>query len=196
MTAIRREDVTAHELPTPTPAVPKVWPRVVAAAVLLLAGGAFGVWLLLRPQPCDGKFSSDRFSYCVAVPDGWSSQPATIGSVPVDEFVRSGEDATVVVIAFNLRPGTDLTAYATAARDRDRQAGLLPGAITPARLGDSPALKWELLAAGENTASFRAIEVVSVHDSVGWTLQLDGTIPSFTRHIGALNTMLGSWTFR
>ena len=196
MTGVRRPEAGGADIETPPPPQPKMWPRVAGAVAVLVAGSALAIWLMVRPEVCDGKFSSDRFAYCVTVPEGWSSQPATIGSVPVDQFVKSGEEATVVVVAFNLRPGTGLTAYATAARDRDRQAGLVPGPITQTRLGNERALQWDLLASGEDTTSFRALEVVSVHDSIGWTLQLDGTVPSFTRHLDALDSMLGSWTFR
>ena len=195
MTATHRAGASVADIETPSPPQPKLWPRVTAAVAVLVAGAAFAIWLAVRPGPCDGKFSSERFAYCVTVPEGWTSQAATIGSVPVDQFVRSGEEATVVVVAFNLRPGTDLAAYASAARDRDREAGLVPGPIKSARLGEERALEWELLAPGEDTTSFRALEVVAVHESIGWTLQLDGTAPSFTRHLVALDAMLGSWAF-
>jgi hypothetical protein len=40
------------------------------------------------------------------------------------------------------------------------------------------------------------MEVVAVHEGTGWTVQLDGTDPSFVERIPALDSMLSTWHFR
>jgi len=43
---------------------------------------------------------------------------------------------------------------------------------------------------------FQGVEVVTVHDDVGWTLQLNDDQASFPSHIGAFRSMLSSFLFR
>ena len=64
------------------------WGRIAALGVVVLLGAGAGTWLAVRPQACDGKYSSTQFGYCVTVPHGWRASVAHIGPTDVDQFVK------------------------------------------------------------------------------------------------------------
>ena len=160
-------------------------------AVVVVAGSAFITWLGLRPQPCDGKFSSTLYSYCLEVPAGWSSSIAHIGPTDVDQFVS--RTATTVITAFNLPADLELAGYARIALQIDTQKGLTAGPKTQARLGGIPAFEWKLSMEG---GRFQGLEVVAVNGDVGWTLQLNDDEATFAAHVDQFHSMLSSFHFR
>ena len=190
MTSIRRQPPVAVPSPPPIEPGPR-WGRigVLLVVLALIAGGA--TWLSLRPQACDGKFSSAQFAYCVSVPQGWSASVAHIGPTDVDQFVSL--PATAVVMSLDLRSGVSLSTYASIARDQDTEKGLTAGPQTQTRLGGVPALQWDL---SESGGRFQGIQVVTVRDDVGWTVQLNDDEATFQSHLDQFRAMLSSFHFR
>ena len=145
----------------------------------------------MRPQPCDHKFSSSQFAYCLNVPRGWSANVAHIGSADVDQFVSL--PATTVIASLALRSGSTLSIYARAARRQDSRKGLTTGPQRSTRIDGSPALQWNLTV---DRGRFQGIELVTVRDDVGWTVQLDDDETTFGSHLGPFRSMLSSFQFR
>ena len=158
----------------------------------MVVAGIAGVvtWISVRPTPCDGKFSSSSFSYCVHVPKGWTASSAHIGPTTVDQFLD--HPATAVVMALPLRSGVTLAEYEQFAVQQDTAKGA-ERQRREADEGGAPALQWDLSVKG---GRFQGVEVVTVHDDVGWTLQLNDDQASFPSHIGAFRSMLSSFLFR
>jgi hypothetical protein len=194
MVSVRSATRPHEEFDLTPPPPPPLWPRITVLIGVLVIGIGLVSWLALKPSPCDGKFSSDQFAYCIQVPSGWHQEPASIGPLSVDQFVRTDE-ALVVVVAFSLQPGTELKGYARIARIHARDAGLSAGESVESRLGNTPALEWDLHST-DSLLNYQGLEVVAVTGDVGWTIQLDASRLSFPRHVQAFRTMLHSWHFR
>ena len=188
--AKRRTEPVEFDVTPPPP--PPRWRRITALAVGMAALAAASVWAAVRPSPCDGKYSSDQFDYCVAVPQGWTSTTARIGSADVDEFTR--HEATAVVMSIPLRAGISVDAYAEVARRQDKRAGLISGPKQSVRLGGVEAMQWEISHPDEPT--FQGLEVVTVNDDVGWTVQLNDDAATYPATLESFHSMLASWHFR
>src|ERR671924_1135193 len=74
------------------------WVPITTFAAIVAAAAALAVWFAVRPQACDGKYSSSQFAYCLTVPRGWTISTATIGSLRVDQFVHGGSTAVVMSV--------------------------------------------------------------------------------------------------
>jgi hypothetical protein len=177
------------EPPPPVKSGPR-WGRIVAlgVVVLLLAGG--GTWLSVRPQPCDGKYTSTQFGYCVTVPQGWRASVAHIGPTDVDQYVAL--PATTIVMSIPLRSGVSLAQYAGAAQDQDKSKGLTAGPPVMTEVGGASALQWEI---SKKNGRFKGVEVVTVHDDVGWTIQLNDDEATIGSHLDQFRSMLSSFHF-
>ena len=187
---IRSQAPVEVESPPPVKPGPR-WGRITTLLVVVAVGAGVWVWLGVRPQPCDHKFSSSQFAYCLSVPRGWTASAASIGPTGVDQFVS--EPATAVVMSLPLRSGVTLGQYATIARQIDSQKGLTAGAAALTTLGGETAYQWDLSVKG---GRFQGLEVVTVRDDVGWTLQLDDDQATYTAHVGQFRSMLSTFHFR
>jgi hypothetical protein len=184
------------EILKPKPTSP--W-RVVA--VLAAFGGMVvgaGAFLLLRPDPCEGtNFESETFGYCVLVPDGWEAGPARFGDdVTLDQFAPPTGTATVVVEAVDLESGTGLEQWSEFVRQRDEEAGLIPGPASEAVVDGTEALRWDVSVATEEGRSFLMREVVVVRSDVGWRITLNDLQEGFDSSAVVFDQMLESWQFR
>jgi hypothetical protein len=196
MVSRRREDALSS-LEVPPPPQPRRWPAFVILGVLVAGGIAAALLLAFRPDPCKGaNFTSDRFGYCLSVPQGWQAQQAAIGNVTVDQFSVPREVAAVVVTAVDLPSGVNLHAFTTFVRGQERQNGLHPGDVEPTRLGDSVAMQWEIVSTGPTGQAFRSLEVVAVSHAFGWTVELADTAASYTQHAPDFRQMLLSWHYK
>ena len=160
-------------------------------AVIVVLVAVAGTWFALRPQACDGKYSSTQFDYCLTVPQGWNASVAHIGPTDVDQFVSP--PATTVVLSIPLRSGVSLFRYATAARAQDTTKGLVAGPLTSTHVGGVNAYQWQL---SEKNGRFQGVEVVTVHDDVGWTIQLNDDESTIGSHLDQFHSMLSSFHFR
>jgi hypothetical protein len=192
----RRREEGGPALDVPPPPQLRRWPLFVFVGVVAL--GVAVVWLILalRPDPCDGaNFRSNRFGYCLSVPEGWAAQPASIGGVTVDHFSVPHDVAAVVVTAIDLPSGIDLRAFTSFIRGQERQGGLKPGEVKTATLGGAQAKQWEIISTGPSGETFRSLEVVAVNRDFGWTVELADTQDAFERHVGTFREMLASWKY-
>jgi hypothetical protein len=187
--AVRHEPPSDIEPPPPIKSGPR-WGRITALAVvvLLVAGG--GTWLGVRPQPCDGKYTSTQFGYCVTVPQGWTASAANIGSTEIDQYVSL--PATTVVLSIPLRSGVTLSQYAGAAQAQDKSKGLTDGPSTTTTVGGTPALEWPI---SKKNDRFKGVEVAVVHGGAGWTIQLNDDEATIESHLDQFHSMLSSFHF-
>jgi hypothetical protein len=183
-----------------TPKTPSRAPAVMALVVVVVGVLGAGAWYLwFRPDPCrNTNFSSANFGYCLTVPEGWTAQPANIGStVTLDQFASASRSAVVLVDAADLQQGTQLEQFSDFVRQKDQQAGLTPGPITETTVGGTPAQRWDFQAVSPTGSTYSVREVVVVRGDVGWRVQLTDTGESLdAASLAPFEQMLGSWRFR
>lgn len=192
----RRGETEPPPIEFAKPKPPSKWrgPLIVGSLVVFVVAAA--VYLLVRPDPCDGtNFTSDTFGYCVLVPDGWEAGAARFGAeVTLDQFAPPTESATVVVEAVDLEAGADLEAWSEFVRQRDEEAGLTPGPAGETSLDGVDALAWDVTVEAEDER-FRMREVVAVRDDVGWRITLNVLSDGFATTTAVFEDILSSWRF-
>lgn len=196
--AARRSDPSARpqiEIATPKPPS-KARPFVVLGVVVVAAVAGVAFWLL-RPDPCaDTNFTSDTFGYCLAVPDGWTAEPARFGAdVTLDQFAPTSSPATVVVEAVDLASGVDLAQWSAFVQKKDTDAGLTPGPSAAATVDGVSAQRWDLTVTADDGTAYRMREIVVVRDEVGWRIALNDTDQGFEVSAAAFARMVESWRF-
>lgn len=161
----------------------------------LVAGSAF---LLLKPDPCKGtNFASENFGYCLSVPEGWTAEPARFGgNVTLDQFSPPRASATVVVEAVDLTQDADLQQWVDFVRQKDQDAGLIPGPASGLTLDGVDGQQWDVTVTSQAGIDFKMREVVVVRDSVGWRVTLNDVADGFETSTGSFQLMLDSWRFR
>jgi hypothetical protein len=163
---------------------------------LMVIGGA--AFLMFKPNPCKGtNFTSDNFGYCISVPEGWIAQPARFGSsATLDQFAPARATATVIVDAADLTDEAELEQWAAYVRQKDQDAGLIPGPATDLTLDGVDARQWDVSVTSDSGDEYTMREVVVVRDSVGWRVTLSDLSDGFASSAGTLQLMLESWRFR
>lgn len=199
MLAPRRTDL-AERTPIELKAPPKrsKWRPVMILGTmgLMVIGGA--AFLMLKPNPCKGtNFTSDNFGYCLSVPEGWVAQPARFGSsATLDQFAPPRAGATVIVDAADLTSEAQLEQWAAFVRQKDQDAGLIPGPPSDLSLDGADAQQWDVSVTSDSGAQYTMREVVVVHDGVGWRVTLSDRSDGFASSASTLQLMLLSWRFR
>jgi hypothetical protein len=199
MLAPRRTDLAERvQLELKAPPKRSKWKPVVVLGtmgLMLIGGGAF---FLFRPDPCKGtNFTSDTFGYCLSVPEGWVAQPARFGtSATLDQFAPPRATATVIVDAADLTDAAQLDQWAAFVRQKDQDAGLIPGRPTDLTLDGVAAQQWDVSVTSDSGAGYTMREVVVVRDDVGWRVTLSDSSDGFASSAGTLKLMLESWRFR
>jgi len=193
----RPADPARPPLEIATPKPPSKARPFVVLGVLVLAVAAGVVLWLVRPDPCAGtNFSSDNFGYCLAVPDGWTAEPARFGAdVTLDQFAPPSESATVVVEAVDLAQGADLSQWSAFVQKKDTDAGLTPGPTGDATVDGVTARRWDVTVTADDGTAYRMREVVLVRGEVGWRITLNDTEQGFEVSAATFAQMLGSWHF-
>jgi hypothetical protein len=194
---VRRSESERPPVEIRQPEPPSKWRAPLIVGGLLAAIVAGGVLWLLRPDPCEGTdFASENFGYCVLVPEGWEAGQARFGAdVTLDQFAPPADPATVVVEAVDLETGAALEAWSEFVRQRDEEAGLVPGPASEASLDGVGALQWDVSVQAD-TDPFRMREVVAVRDDVGWRITLNDLSEGFETTAAVFENMLESWQFR
>jgi len=184
------------EITKPKP--PSKWRPYVILGGLALVVAAAGVFLLVRPDPCEGtNFTSDTFGYCLTVPAGWIAEPAQFGAdTTLDQFAPPEQAATVIVEAVDLEDGVALEAWSRYVRQQDEGAGLTPGPASEAVLDGVTAQRWDVSVTSDTGTDYRMREVVVVRDQVGWRVTLNDTEDAFDVSVAIFERMLESWRFR
>src|SRR5438874_308626 len=80
------------------------------------------------------------------------------------------------------------------ARNQAQQLGIQSGPIRHIRLGGRPAEEWAVSALAQQT--FRGVEVATVVDGAGWTVQLDDDVSTSAQDATSFRVLLASWHFR
>jgi zinc-ribbon domain len=175
----------------------KRWPVLVTAGVMLAVAGTAWIVVTSRPDPCDGtNFASERFGYCVTVPERWETVHASIGGIPVDEISLPTEAATIIILAVDLPQDQGLDAYAETVRERGTDAGLEPGPVRDLALDSQNAVQWDVTTNTESGPEFVMRQVVTVRNDVGWLISLSDSAETLHEHEGAFQSILSSWRFR
>jgi hypothetical protein len=139
---------------------------VALAAVLFVGGGALWTWAN-RPALCDdANVTSERFGYCVTVPDGW--RVADLGDqLPADQLFRPDGAATLMIQAVDTR--RDLLSFADDVRRLQTDNGLHVEQIHTLTVAGVDALRWDATLGASEDVSSRT--VVFARDGVAWRLQ-------------------------
>jgi zinc-ribbon domain len=194
----RRDKADSPQIEIPPPPQPSRWRAIVVlgiAGALLIGAGAY---LLFRPNPCRGtNFTSTRFGYCLEVPAGWTAEPAVFGgTATLDQFTPPSNSATVLVEAHDLSTGATLTDWAGFVRQREQDAGLIPGPVSDLSIDGTKAEEWDVSATSDGGVAYTMRDVVVVRNDVGWRVTLNGAKSTFAQQSSRFQGMLRSWRFR
>jgi hypothetical protein len=192
--AKREQAEDAFDLPVPKP--PSAVPGIVTLVALVVGLGGLGTWFALRPNPCEGKFTSDQYPYCVTVPQGWREGTQQIGETRADAFRPQTEGAVVLVVAEEVEPGTNTEAYAEVYRDNQEEGGLFPGPVQRVDVGGTEAVAWEITGTTEEGTSVRQRQLTVVRDGRGWLITFAGAVDGYRQHRPLFDGMLDSWAWK
>jgi hypothetical protein len=194
---LRRADVrepTEDELDVPAPRAPSRWPAVAVLAVVILGASALGIWYSGRPGPCDGKFVSHLYPYCVSIPAGWTAATTRTPTGALDRFEPRADDAAIVVRAGEAVPGTTTTQYAQGIRNTQEAFGVTLGPVQTIEVGDgTQAFAWQAAVQRDDGSIVQQRMVALVRNGVGWRITLGGDGESFDEARFALEEVLATW---
>jgi hypothetical protein len=197
--APRRADTRtpSEDMEIPPPRAPSIIPVVIAVAVLGLGVAAGALWYAVRPNPCEGKFSSALFAYCAEIPQGWSGGSQLAGQENLDQFAPSGEDAvTWVRVQEVLDPAIQTEQYAQQFRTSQEANGLAPGRIEGLNLDGEQALAWEVSVTSQEGENLVLREVVLVREDGAWRIELVSTEQMYPQARVAFENLLSSWRWK
>jgi hypothetical protein len=196
----RRLEVRApgDHMEIPPPRVPSAVPAIIVLVVLGVAAAGAGLWYATRPNPCEGKFSSVLFSYCVDIPAGWTGGSQLAGQETLDQFVPPNgvEAATIVRVREVLDPATQTGQYAQQFRTSQEASGLLPGRPEKVTLDGEEAVAWEATGTTETGEIVVLREVILVREDGAWRISLAATEEMYPRARMAFEELLSSWTWK
>jgi len=197
-----RPDPISTEEPEPTTAPPPTYSKAPFWIGLLLllafAGAGVGVVAALsQPELCDGStFRSDRFGYCLVVPQGWKAHGGgTLGEIPADLIQAPGEVGTVYIQSVSIDEGQTLEDFADSVRSLNEQAGYQLGAITETAIAGVPALRWDFVTGAEGGVPMQMREIVFIDGENGWRVQMADAKPIFGATASTVDAMLETWVF-
>src|SRR5919109_4831719 len=140
----RAEEAGQDELEVPAPRRSSPWPSILVGVVLIAGIVGARIWYSSRPQPCDGKFVSQLYPYCVTVPQGWAAATTRTPTGALDRFQPQSEGAAIVVRAGEAVPGTTTIQYAQGIRQTQETLGVTLGPVQTMELGDgTQAFAWQ-----------------------------------------------------
>jgi hypothetical protein len=195
---VRRNDAERAPIEFTKRKQPSRWRPIAVLALLGVAVAGVGAYLVFRPDPCDGtNFTSTNFGYCVLVPEGWEAGPARFGdSVTLDQFAPPTSATTVVVATVDLESGASLDDFGAFVRQKDEDAGLVPGPASDTTIDGVGALQWDVTVDADGGETYRMREVVTVRDDVGWRITLNDLEDGFSSSAVVFRDLLDTWQFR
>lgn len=197
--ALRRPEGAerAEDLDVAPPKPPGAWPGILLLVALVVGIVAAGVWYGVRPEPCQGKFVSSLYGYCMEIPEGWTGGSVRTPIGATDRFRTRDEGAVVHVRSGEVAPGVNTAQYAQGFRSTEEAAGLSVGPTQSVAVGEeSTGLAWEASGEVPELGLVRQREVVVVRGTEGWRITLFGTLESFDEARLALNVMLNTWSWQ
>ncbi|HEV3473844.1 MAG TPA: zinc ribbon domain-containing protein [Actinomycetota bacterium] len=193
---LEARDQTDH-MDIPPPRTPSALPGIIALVLVGVGLTGGGLWYAMRPNPCEGKFSSALFAYCTEIPAGWSGGSQLAGQESLDQFTPGGEDAvTWVRVQEILDPAIQTPQYAQQFRTSQEANGLAPGQIEQLNIDGEEALAWEVSVAGEGGQNLVLREVVLVREDGAWRIELVATQDMYPQARVAFENLLASWRWK
>lgn len=169
---------------------------------LLLLLGFAGVTVgvvaaLTQPDPCDGTtFRSDRFGYCLVVPEGWEADgEGTLGQIPADRIQVPDDVGTVYVQAVPISEGQTLADFADTIRSLNEQAGYQLTEVEETTVAGVPAMEWDFVTGVKGGVQLRMREIVFIDGNDGWRVQVAEGKPKFEDTTATVDAMLETWVF-
>jgi hypothetical protein len=181
------------DIPNPKPV--NALPGILALVGILLAGTALGAWYLLRPDPCDGKYSSQQFPYCLEVPQGWEGTQQTIQGTRADAFAPQAQLTVVLVTAGQTQPGVNSQSYAEAQRDALEADGLFPSPTETQEVDGSDAVAWEMTTTDVDGTVLRERRVTLVRDGQAWIILMVAPQDRYPQALDRFRSMLETWSW-
>ncbi len=182
------------ELDVTPPKRPSAWPGILMLIVVAAGLVGFGVWYGARPNPCEGKFVSLLYRYCILIPEGWTGGSIRTPVGATDVYRPASEEAVVQVRSGEVAPGVTTTQYAQGFRTTQETIGFSVGPPQSVAVGgDSSAVAWEISGTDPDLGVVRQREVVFVRGSQGWRITLAGPAESFDEARVAFEEILASW---
>jgi hypothetical protein len=193
---VARREASDEGIDIATPKPPSPVPGLVGLATLIVLTAGIGTWWALRPNPCEGKFSSEQFPYCVQIPAGWQQSEEVIQNTPADAFASRTFDPVVLVFAEPTEPGVETEAFADAQREAQESSGVFPGPLGQREVAGSRAMAWEFTNTVDTGEVLRYRNVVLVRDGTAWTIQFLVERDRFQNAVTQFERMLDSWAWK
>lgn len=172
---------------------------IAALLVLILLSAAILVATERPEQGCEpGEFSSQRFGYCLALPDGWMGLAAGKGSrfevASADLIQAADAPASILISASPIEEG-QLDAFVEQVRQRDTEAGAFSqGTTMEGEVAGGPASIFDALAPrGPTPMQIR--ETLFVRNGFVWRIQLTSVDRTFDADTRELERILETWRF-
>jgi hypothetical protein len=172
-------------------------PGIITILVLAVAAVGVGVWYAMRPNPCEGKFVSVLYGYCIAIPEGWTGGSIRTPVGATDLYRPRSREAVMQVRSGEVAPGVDTTQYAQGFRTTQEAAGFTVGPPQSVPVGEEDvAVAWEISGTDTDLGVVRQRDVVFVRGTQGWRITLAGPAESFDEARVAFEEILASWGWR
>lgn len=198
MVARPRREEAEPEMDIPAPREYSPLPGILTLAVIALAAIGVTTWFLLRPNPCEGKFTSDRFPYCVTVPSSWQAQQVQLQSgQTLDAFVAPQQDGARVYVLAEEAGGLNTQTFTEESREQLRSDGLFPTPPEPVDVDGVQGFSWEVTQQSEATGTLvTENRVTLVRDGMRWVIVLLGPQPDVERSLPEFQDMLETWSWK
>jgi hypothetical protein len=196
--APRRELVRGPSQLELPPAKPRSrWPVLGFLGVILVFAGGYWLYTAVRPDPCEGRnFVSERFGYCLSVPEGWEAGPGQVGVIAFDEIVLPSEAAVVTIRAVDLATNEDLTDYAESVRAANAATGLDAGPVSDLFLDSETAVAWDVTGTNDRGQEFSGRQVITLVEDTAWIISFSDRADRISLHQKPFQAMLASFRFR
>ena len=190
----RAEEPDQDELEVPAARLSSPWPTIAVGVVLIVGIFAAGLWYSSRPEPCDGKFVSQLYPYCVTVPQGWAAATTRTPTGALDRFQPQSEGAAIVVRAGEAVPGTTTIQYAQGIRQTQEAFGATLGPVQTLEVGEgTQAFAWQAAVQLDDGSIVQQRMVALVRNGLGWRITLGGDTESFDEARFSLEVLLSTW---
>lgn len=197
---LRRSEVTEETedaLDVQPPKQPSAIPGIIAIAVIAVAAVGAGVWYAMRPNPCEGKFVSPLYGYCIEIPEGWTGGSIRTPVGATDVYRPRSREAVVQVRSGEVAPGVTTPQYAQGFRTTQEAAGFTVGPTQAVGVGDEVVgVAWEISGTDSDLGLVRERDVVFVRGARGWRITLAGPAETFDEARVAFDELLASWDWR
>jgi hypothetical protein len=192
----RPADRETPDLDVPPPKPRSLVPLIVGLIVVggLVAGWV--VWSATRPDPCQGKFVSPLYPYCVEIPEGWTAATQRSPTGVFDRLTPRSDGAAVIVRAGEAVPGITTEQYADGLRTTQEAYGLSLGPPQTVEMGDgNQALGWQFTGQTDEGVIIHERNVVLVRNGIHWRVTLAGNAESFDEARPVFERLVQDWTF-